>query len=440
MRTLKLRCGAGQTDLHVPRDAPVREYGIRDDLPAARDPAAALARALDPLRQGEFRDLARGGHVGVLLDDATRSEPHLLELSAVLDLLADVAVESATVFVCTGTHDGRMPENTELLAALNKAAATSRFPKAEVVMHDCRGPLDDVGRTSRGTRLYVNGRARTVDVFLAVSDMKNHYFAGYSNPVKGLLPGICGFETARGNHSLALDPKSTFGHHPWHPDAARRDHPLAEDMVEAAGLILAGRPAYALCLFTRGRQEILWAQSGPMSQAAGAGMTFVDRATSVTVAPARRVIVSAGGHPLDESLYAAQRALELTKNAVSPSGEVLFFAACKNGVGPPEAVRGFYDRLKGDLDAVLRSFGGEYEMYSHKTYKFACMLKQVAAIYCVTDLDDATLAAVHLKRERNPQAVVDRWLRASPAEPILVFHDAGKLAVHAARAEPSPRA
>jgi hypothetical protein len=32
------------------------------------------------------------------------------------------------------------------------------------------------------------------------------------------------------------------------------------------------------------------------------------------------------------------------------------------------------------------------------------------------------------------------WLRESPADPILVFHDAGKLAVHVARPEPSPRA
>jgi hypothetical protein len=283
MRTLKLRCGAGTTDLHVPRDAPVREYGIRDDLPAARDPAAALARA--SIRSGRRVRRSRPAATSASCSTTRPAASRISEL-AVLDLLADAAVARATVFVRTGTHDGRMPENTELLAALSRTVATSRFPKAEVVMHDCRGPLDDLGRTSRGTRLFVNGRARTVDVFLAVSDMKNHYFAGYSNPVKGLLPGIGGFETARGNHSLALDPKSTFGHHPWHPDAARRDHPLAEDMVEAAGLILAGRPAFALCLFTRGRQEILWAQAGPMSQVAGTGMTFVDRATSVTVAPA----------------------------------------------------------------------------------------------------------------------------------------------------------
>jgi nickel-dependent lactate racemase len=439
MRKLKLKLGAGTVELDVPVGAPIVEHGIQHRLPAARDPAAALARALDVLREGEFGDLAQGGHVGVLLDDATRSEPHVLELTAVLDLLADVEAGAATIFVCTGTHDGRGTDNVELLRSLESAIRSSRFPRAAIVMHDCRGDVVDVGRTSRGTPLLVNARSLAVDLFLAVSDMKNHYFAGYSNPVKGLLPGICGFETARGNHALALDPKSTFGRHPWHPDPARRDHPLAADMVEAAGLILKRRPAFALCIFTRSKHEILWARSGPMSQVAGTGMAFVDKATSVTVAPARRVIVTAGGHPLDESLYTAQRALELTKNAVQPGGEVLFFAACRNGIGPPEAVAGFYDRLKGDLDAVLASFSGEYEMYSHKTYKFACMLKQVAAIRCVTDLDDAALQAVHLQRERNAQALLDRWLQSDPHEPILVFHDASKLAVYAAHPETAGR-
>jgi hypothetical protein len=68
------------------------------------------------------------------------------------------------------------------------------------------------------------------------------------------------------------------------------------------------------------------------------------------------------------------------------------------------------------------------------------MLKEVASILCVTELDDAVLSDVHLARERNPQAVLDRWLAESPRDPILVFHDASKLAVYAASPEAAPRA
>ena len=439
VRTLSVRQGGGTVRLTAPDDAPITEHGIRDDLPAAPDLAAALRTALEPLRRGDFARLAAGRHLALLIDDATRSEPHAAELEACLELCADLKPAAVTIFVCTGTHEAKLPENVELERELRAIVAASRHPAATLIVHDCRGPAVDRGRTTRGTRVLVNARSEEADLFLAVSDMKNHYFAGYSNPVKGLVPGISAFETARGNHSLALDPGSTFGSHPWHPDPARRAHPLAADMVEAAALILRGRPAFALCLFTRGRRELLWADCGPMSEVAGRGMAFVDAATSVTVAPARRVIVTAGGHPLDESLYTAQRALELTKNAMRPGAEVLFFAACRNGIGPHEAVRGFYERLKPDLDEVLRSFEGEYEMYSHKTYKFARMLKEVGAIRVVSDLDRKVLEAVHLKKEDDPQARLDRWLKDDPLAPILVFHDASKLAVYAAQPQPARR-
>jgi nickel-dependent lactate racemase len=435
-RSLDIAFGRGAQRLTLPSRAEVAEHSIRRDLPAAPDLPAALRAALDPLRRGDFARLARGRHLAILIDDATRSEPHVAELAVALELAAETKAAHATVFVCTGTHDGRLSDNVELAQQLAGAIAASPFPAAKLHVHDCRGPTVERGRTPRGTRVLVNAESESADLFLALSDMKNHYFAGYSNPVKGLIPGIAGFETARGNHSLALDPRSTFGFHPWHPDPARRGNPLAADMVDAAELVRRGRPAFALCLFTRGKGEVLWADSGPMSEVAARGMAFVDRATSVTVTPSRRVIVTAGGHPLDESLYTAQRALELTKNAVAPGGEILFFAACTNGIGPHEAKRGFYDRLTGDLDEVLRSFEGEYEMYSHKTYKFARMLKEVAAIRVVTELDRATLAAVHLVKEERPQAVLDRWAAEDPSSPILLFHDASKLAVYAEHAQP----
>ena len=76
----------------------------------------------------------------------------------------------------------------------------------------------DVGRTSRGTQVLVNVLADEADVFLVVSDVKVHYFAGYSNPVKNFLPGISAFRTVEQNHSLALLEESTHGLHPWHPD------------------------------------------------------------------------------------------------------------------------------------------------------------------------------------------------------------------------------
>ena len=234
-RTLEIRHGSGTVRLAVPSGArlPIIEHGIRQDLAAEKDLAAGLRRALAPLKGvqgagGEFAKAAAGRHLALLVDDATRSEPHAAAVQACLELCAAVKPAKVTAFVCTGTHEPALPENVALAAELRSAIAASAFPSAELVVHDCRGAMAERGRTSRGTRVLVNAQSEQADVFLAISDMKNHYFAGYSNPVKGLVPGISGFETARGNHALALDPRSTFGFHPWHPDPARRENPLPD--------------------------------------------------------------------------------------------------------------------------------------------------------------------------------------------------------------------
>ena len=73
-------------------------------------------------------------------------------------------------------------------------------------------------------RIYINDESKDIDVFVTHSDMKNHYFAGYSNALKNFMPGICKYETIERNHALALKDNSTFGHHPLHP--LKDDHIL----------------------------------------------------------------------------------------------------------------------------------------------------------------------------------------------------------------------
>src|SRR5262245_32810745 len=104
-REIRVRQGGGEVRLSLPAIAKLSEFGIRQDLPAASDLAAALRQALHPLRSGDFSRAAAGRHLALLVDDATRSEPHLAELTACLELCAAVRPAAVTIFVCTGTHD-----------------------------------------------------------------------------------------------------------------------------------------------------------------------------------------------------------------------------------------------------------------------------------------------------------------------------------------------
>ena len=394
-----------------------------------------MQKAFDELGEAGFEDAIRAAHVGLMLSDATRSDPRQALLPRVARLLR--TAERVTAFVCTGTHDPRMPENVELAQWIQQTLESEGLA-ARVIVNDARDPAKlRFGSTSRGTPIEVHPASSECAAFLVLSDMKTHYFAGYSNPVKSYLPGIASFEAARGNHSLALQAGATFCRHPWHPEQDRRDNPLAEDMVEAFDAIVGARPHFALCSVSGGG-EILWAGGGRTQSVAGRGMLAVDERMLLETEPARYLIVSAGGHPLDESLYTAQRALELTREALLPGAEVLFLARCPNGIGPPSARENFFDRLQAPIAEVLSSFEGEYVMYSHKAWKFADYLSKVARVHLRSELEPAEVRSIHLEplaSTEASQAVVDGWARAaanasvSSDRRVLIVEDASKLAI-----------
>ncbi len=389
----------------------------------------ALQIAVEELARSGLPEAVRGRRAGLLLADGTRHWSPERLVPPLLGLLEDAS--GILAFLCTGTHDPETPENRALAERVRALLAASDVP-AELVVNDCRrDAYVALGTTSRGTRAEIHARSAECDAFLCAADMKNHYFAGYSNPLKYLVPGIASFETARGNHSLALEEGSTFGRHPWHPDPERRANPLAEDMLEAVELVLAGRPDFALILFTAG-DDVLWATGGRAAEAAARGMEEVDRRAGLRVAPMRYLVVSPGGSPHDESLYTAQRALELSRAAVLDGGEVLFLARCANGIGPPSARENFFDPMARPLAEIVAPPRSEYAMYSHKPVKFARYLERLNALHVLSDLPDAELERVHMRPARDAQAVVSGWVeKADPEDRIGFVDDASKFAVYA---------
>jgi nickel-dependent lactate racemase len=248
--------------------------------------------------------------------------------------------------------------------------------------------------------------------------------------VKNFLPGVCGFKTIEANHALALNPRSTFGIHPFHPDETRRNNPLADDMREAMGMIARGAKIFSVAIVSSNR-KLVWADAGLPEPVAARGMELLDETSSFKVTPQTRIIVSPGGYPQDKSLYHAQRAIELTKNAVVDGGQILFVAECRDGVAPESAIENFYNKLTAPLDEVITSISGKYHLYEHKAYKFAELLKRVSRIRLYSKLNKAIVEAAHLESVENPQLVIDEWISENPDVKILVLDKGNKIAVYA---------
>lgn len=425
---VQLAWGRNQVSLHIPE----RNFTglVKPKSVAGRDVRTELERALDHPLGESLEILCRGKRVCVLIEDDTRAEPHDEIVESLTSRLTDA--EKTTFIVTTGSHDVTTQGNRQIMQMIRNASDRHDLNLSGIYINDCFSEdFVNLGTTSRGTRLNVNPNVLGADLYVVGADMKNHYFAGYSNALKDFLPGVCGYSTIEANHSWALDPMSTFGVHPLHPDPNRRNNPLAQDMLEAQHMITGESPVFALATFSS-HGKLLWSGAGEMEEVTEEGIRVVDDLASFHVEKSRYAIISPGGYPQDDSLYNAQRALELTKNAVQDGGEVLLLAYCENGIAPNQkAKENFYERLTNPVGDVLGSIKSRYELYSHKAYKFAELIERLDSIHVYSSLDIGVLERAHLHKATDPQSIISGWVREDPDANILFFDDADKIAVHA---------
>jgi len=425
---VELHYGKGFVSLQIPEDnigGIIRPWS--GDQQAGS--GAELSKAIAQSEVAGFQEEIAGKRLAVLVSDGTRDIP----LEAIFARLSPVIIKCSLVqfFICTGTHNADTLENHIIVEQIRDAAVSAGLDDFEIHIHDCqKDEFVSAGKTQRGTEVMYNAEIGASEVFLVLSDVKAHYFAGYSNPIKNFVPGLCAFATAEHNHSFALDEKSTFGLHPWHTNPARRDNPLADDQLEAMKLIVKDRPVYALVTITSSG-KIQWARLGPAQTVTAAAFDVADEKNSNTINTVDRMIVSAGGLPNDVDLYIAQRALELTKQAVADNGEVLFLAACPKGIGEQHTMENFYNRLTQPIDKILKSIEGEYKLFSHKPYKFAQMIKRLRRIRMYSQIPDNLIKAAHLRPTHDPQKVVDDWIGENPDTKITIVDGANKLALYA---------
>ena len=367
----------------------------------------------------------RGRTVGILLPDGTRDLP----IESIFPPLLE-ALKSAgrfLFFICTGSHDPDTTENDRILEIIKSQVATAGIQHYEIVIHDCRkAAFSNAGVTQRGTEVLYNSRLDEVDVFCILSDIKHHYFAGYSNPVKNIAPGLCAFKTIERNHSLTFDSRSCAGIHPWHPDPTRRDNPLANDLKEVMQRIVNNRPIWALVTISHDK-AIQWAALGPVEDVTAQAFQKTDAWNLRTVEKVDYMVVSPGGLPNDVDLYISQRALELTHTVVRDGGQILLLAACPGGIGSELTRKHFENKLTEAPTAILQQKPRDYHLFEHKPYRFAQLIQRLDKLWLHTSIPSNTVRRMHMFPTKDPQEVAAGWIRQQPESKILFVKGANKL-------------
>ena len=165
-----------------------------------------------------------------------------------------------------------------------------------------------------------------------------HFFAGFSGGPKLIAPGLAGEETIFRTHGPACltgeaDLGRTAGNPVFEEIAACAEMAgvdFCADLVRSPGGGLAG----VFC--------------GPLPDAHSRAVELSSRVSRVTARPARTVVASGGGLPLDATLYQAVKGAYSGSRLLEPGGTLILVSECREGAGTQQFARQLRELARGE--------------------------------------------------------------------------------------------
>jgi len=373
--------------------------GIIDgkETKGVEDPVEAIINSIEKPVSGKKLDeiVKPGEKVAIVVDDKTSPSPSHLMVPCLLNKLNQSGIEDddITVIVGCGMNSMKLEEAQTLIGE-------DCFKKLNVVIHDCKAKdLAYIGKTSFGTRVYVNKIFTDSDVRILTGDIDLHYFAGYSGGKKSVLPAICGIKTIQQNHRFILNPEARTGN--------LEENPIHLDMVEAAHLVEVD---FIVNMVLNPQKEVVKSFAGDLDKTFYEGVKLIDEIYKV---PCKKtapiVIVSPGGYPMDIDLYQAYKGVDSALSIVKNKGVIILVAECPKGYGNEI----FYDWMAKfkTLRNIEREIKRRFIMGGHKAYYFLKALERVKIILVSILPDYYTTGVFKLQTAKTVNAALNSALR-----------------------------
>lgn len=300
-----------------------------NDRAGAQNPQAEIENALtNPFGKERLAESVKPGEKVCIAIKDSSAPTNQIAVSAILNELTAAGMKDEDVKVIFA-HDplqvSRVQDETPSLG--EELSARIGFSA-----HDCEtSECVNVGKTSRGTDVYLNRGFAESDIKILAGAVEPHPFAGYCGSREVVLPGISNVETIRQNFSLGLNAKARRG--------LLEGNPVHQDMVEAAQL--AGID-FTLNIVRNSRLEIVGAFAGELSQAFEQAAKLSDEIYRAPVeGRADLVFVSPGGHPFDSNLFEASKSIDTALEVTKRGKVIVLLAECLEGYGR----RDFYEAM-----------------------------------------------------------------------------------------------
>jgi nickel-dependent lactate racemase len=384
----------------------------------AADPAGVLRAALTA-PDSEFASFLAGAQspLLVVVNDGTRPTPSAEVLGVLrpgLEAWAERPGHEVGFAVATGTHRAALPLELERIFGADFLAAHG----ARVFSHDAKDEagLVELGRSSRGTPLWVNRRLAEARSVLLINSVEPHYFAGYTGGRKSLFPGLAGYRTVWANHKLSMQPGSE--------SLVLAGNPVHEDLEEALALGIAGKQVYSIQLVLDKDHRIGFAAAGDLDRTFRRAVAVADRQFVLDIERPYEVVVAVAPPPMDCNFYQTNKAIQGGVPAVKDGGILIVLSECPFGLGENQTLYDMLAAAGSPAEALERADQEEYRLGVQQATRIAAVLQR-AQIWAVTSLDEAQVRAMFMTPYRDVQTAVDAALeQQGPAAQVLFLKEA----------------
>lgn len=220
------------------------------EVSSLSDPKAALEKAfLNPIGSPPLEEIIQKKtkspeklSVAIAVSDITRPVPYKGENGILLPLLrclesSGIPKQNVKIIVATGMH--RSSTYEEKVEMYGKEIVE----QFTILDHDCENNdlLESIGKTKRGTDVYVNRDFHFSDLKIATGLVESHFMTGISGGRKSVCPGLVDVKTIQKFHGPGYleDPNATnliLEGNPCHEEALEVAQTVGVDFIVNANL------------------------------------------------------------------------------------------------------------------------------------------------------------------------------------------------------------
>lgn len=357
--------------------------------------------------QNKFEGFLKNGkNVLVIVNDYTRPTPTADIIAQIEQSLKDYDFR---FIVACGSH--RAPNDKDLIQIFGKYAQTY---KDKILVHDARDTtsLKFLGKTTRGTPVWLNQAVWQADKIVVINSVEPHYFAGYTGGRKSILPGIAGLDSITANHKLSLQPGAKT--------LALKGNPVHEDMTEIAKMI--PRDIFSIQTIIDAEHKLYSIRYGDIFESFAEAVNDANQIFCVPISEKADIVIGLIQPPYDINFYQSQKAIENAKLALKDNGIMIILSHCRDGVGDDEFIRIIANA--GDAQKTLDAINRHFVLGYQKSAKLVDTMRW-AQIWTVMPIDDNIVKSIFMRPFSYIKTALEQaWFEKGRDAKILILPDA----------------